>query len=367
MEYLVTEQMKVGYGKKTIVEDINIRMHRGEIVTLLGPNGVGKSTILKSLTKQLSLMGGVCIIDQKNLKVWDERGLSKKLSMVTTDRIQGEYFTCMDIVQMGRYPYTGRLGVLSKEDHKKVLEAIALVDMETYKDVPYESLSDGQKQRVLLAKAICQEPEILILDEPASYLDIRYKIELATILKRLAKEKNMAIVMALHELDLAQRISDIVVCIKDGIIDRFGSPEEIYTSDYISSLYDMPKGSFHVEGGIVELARVEGCAKAFVIGGAGSGIPIYHALWRKQIPFSAGVLHEHDVEMHIASALAQTVVSETAFECISDEHYNRAKQLMDTCSYVLCSIERFGAMNQKNKLLLDYAIAQDLLIDVNKL
>ena len=365
MEYVLTEQMRVGYGKHEIVQNINLHLKRGEIMTLIGPNGVGKSTILKSFTRQLSMLGGTCVLDNKELETYNDRELAKKMSIVLTGRVQGEYFTCKDIVEKGRYPYTGSFGIFSDEDHRKVMEALELVNMKDYADCLFEQLSDGQKQRVLLAKAVCQEPEILVLDEPASFLDIRYKLELAQILKHLAKEKNMAILMALHEIDLAKRISDIVVCIKDGKVDQYGEPEDIYSSDYISKLYDIKQGSYNVEGSLMELPPVKNPPEIFVIAGGGFGISVYHKLWRKQIPFAAGVLHENDIETPIAKSLASSIVLERAFEPVSEEKMMEAKKILQYCKSVICACEQFGTMNMNNKLLLNYAKEQNMLIGPN--
>lgn len=367
MDYVLTEQMRAGYGKHEIVKEINLRLRRGEIMTLIGPNGVGKSTILKSFTRQLSLLGGVCKLDDRALAVYSDKELAKKMSIVLTSRTSGEYFTCEEVVEAGRYPYTGHFGVLSQLDHEKVHESLSLVNMLDYAKHPFEQLSDGQKQRILLAKAICQDPEILILDEPASFLDIRYKLELAQTLKYLAKEKNMAILMALHEIDLAKRISDIVVCIKDGKVDRYGAPEDIYSSEYISWLYDLRQGSYNAMGSIMELESVKDAPEVFVIAGGGAGIDLYHMLWRKQIPFAVGVLHANDIEVPVANALATTVVIEQAFEPISEKKLEEAMHILKGCKHVICVCDSFGSMNLKNKMLLAYANEQNMIINAKKL
>ncbi len=122
--------------------------------------------------------------------------------------------TCHDVVATGRYPYTGRLGVLSREDENKVDEALMAVHAQELGIRNFLEISDGQRQRILLARAICQKPEVMILDEPTSYLDIRHKLELLEILRKMAKEKEITVIMSLHEIDLAQKISDKVVCVK---------------------------------------------------------------------------------------------------------------------------------------------------------
>ena len=185
-EYFVhSEQMTVGYDGKPLIRDIEIRLNRGEILTLIGPNGAGKSTILKSLTRQLKLVGGTVYLDQKLMSQMPGKEVAQKLAVVTTERIRPELMTCEDIVATGRYPYTGTLGILSEGDWKKVHKAMEMVHALDFKDRDFTEISDGQRQRILLARAICQEPEVIVLDEPTSFLDIRHKLELLSILKKV--------------------------------------------------------------------------------------------------------------------------------------------------------------------------------------
>ena len=157
-------------------------------------------------------------------------------------------------------------------------EALALVHAEELADRDFTCISDGQRQRVLLARAICQQPRVLILDEPTSFLDIRYKLELLTILKDLVRERSVAVVLSLHELDLAQKISDRVICVANGEIARVGTPEEVFTDGSVQRLYGLTAGSYDERFGSLELEPVRGAPQALVIGGGGSGIALYRAL-----------------------------------------------------------------------------------------
>ena len=159
--YFRTEDLKVGYGGRALLENIRIGLEKGEILTLVGPNGAGKSTILKSITRQLRILGGRVVIGEKELSRLTYQELSRKMAVVLTDRVRPELMTCHDIVATGRYPYTGRLGILSREDEAKVDLAMELVKAGELGRRLFTALSDGQKQRILLARAICQEPEIL--------------------------------------------------------------------------------------------------------------------------------------------------------------------------------------------------------------
>ncbi len=349
--FVYTDKMTVGYNGEPLIKDIEIRLKKGEILTLIGPNGAGKSTILKSITRQLALIAGTVYIDQRSIKEMTEKDTAKKMAVVLTERIRPELMTCEDVVNTGRYPYTGRLGILSEEDHQKVREAMELVHASELADCDFTEISDGQRQRVLLARAICQEPEIIILDEPTSFLDIRHKLELLTILKDMVRQKNVAVIMSLHELDLAQKISDQVICVHGSRIERYGAPEEIFTSDYVKALYGVTKGSYNADFGCLELEPAKGEPEVFVIAGNGSGIPIFRKLQRKGVPFAAGVLHENDIDCQVAKALAVEVVTEKAFYEISDQSLETAKALMHRCKKVICCLKEYGVMNEKNRLL----------------
>ncbi len=352
---LYTDRLSVGYDKKILIEDINIKISAGKIFTLIGANGAGKSTILKSISKQLELISGTVYINTKNINLIKNREFSKSVSIMMTERINPELMTCRDIIEYGRYPYTGQFGTLSEYDKNKVDEAIRLVNAEEIAEKNFNFISDGQKQRVMLAKAICQEPDILILDEPTSFLDIYHKLELFDILKKLVYQKNIAVIMSLHEIDFAQKISDYIICINGDKIDRIGTPEEIFSGEYISRLYNIPSGIYNEYYGTPELKAVTGNPEVFVISGQGRGINTYRRLQRLNIPFSAGIIHENDIEYPVAKALASELVSEKAFEPIGEDAFKKALDMIDSCKKVICCLESFGTMNNYNRNLFEYS------------
>lgn len=358
---LQTEQMTVGYHGKPLVEGIDLCLHRGEIMTLIGPNGAGKSTILKSIIRQLRLLGGVVKVEDVPLEQLTNQQLARRLSVLMTGQRPPELMTCREVAAAGRYPYTGRLGVLTQTDWDKVDRALEQVHAGDLAQQPFTAVSDGQRQRVLLARALCQEPEILVLDEPTSFLDIRYKLELLTTLKELVRQQDLAVLLSLHELDLAQRISDTVVCIHNNAIERWGPPEEVFTADYIPRLYDLTQGSYEPAWGSLELPPVPGKPQVFVIGGGGSGIAAYRRLQRQGIPFAAGILHENDLDFPAAQALAAAVVTERAFTPIGPQALQEGLTWVARCPQVLCCCQTFGPMNEANRQLLQAAQAQNKL------
>ena len=243
-EILKSEDLAVGYDGKTVLHGLSFSLRPGEILTLIGPNGAGKSTILKTLARRLEPVAGAVLLDGETLSRMAENELARRLSIVTTERLRAELMSCAEVVATGRYPYTGRLGILSEQDRAVTRQAMDIVHVSELAAQRFDEISDGQRQRVMLARAICQEPEVLLLDEPTSFLDVRYKVEFLTTLKQLAREKQIAVVLSLHELDCAARVSDTVLCVRDGAVDRVGRPVEILTSAYIEKLYGMEPGSY---------------------------------------------------------------------------------------------------------------------------
>lgn len=180
----------------------------------------------------------------------------------------------------------------------------------------------------MLARAIAQDPRVLVLDEPTSYLDIRYQIDLLRILRHLAKSRNVAVIMSIHELELAQKSADKVICVKDGRVFRAGAPEDIFTRETIDELYGLQHGTFNERFGSVEIGRPHGDAHTFVIAGAGTGSAVFRQLIRQGKAFYAGVLHEGDIDYELARDLAAECVAERAFEPIGDKTIARAKELI---------------------------------------
>ena len=353
--FFYTDQMTVGYNGNPLIREIKIELNRGEILTLIGPNGAGKSTILKSITRQLKLIGGSACLDLRDMQQMSGKEIARRLAVVLTERMKPELMTCEDVVSTGRYPYTGNLGILGPEDKEKVRQAMELVHALDLKDRDFTAISDGQKQRILLARAICQEPEMIVLDEPTSFLDVKHKLEFLTILKKMVRESKVAVIMSLHELDLAQKISDQIMCVKGEWIQKCGSPEEIFTSDYICELYDMTAGSYNAAFGCMELPAHQGEPEVFVIAGGGTGIPMYRKLQREGIPFVTGILHKNDVDYEAASHLATETIAEEAFEPIRQETYQIALERMRKCGEVICCLEEFGTWNEANERLWEEA------------
>ena len=349
---LSAAKLSAGYGQKVVVSGIELTVRPGEVLTLIGPNGAGKSTVLKTIAAQLSPVSGTVLVGGSDLSKMKPDQAARHISALLTERIRTDRMTCKDVVSTGRYPYTGRLGILSQKDREIAEKAMVLTGVAELGERDFSCISDGQRQCVMLARAIAQQPEILILDEPVTFLDISRKLMLLSLVRTLARDQNIAVIQSLHEIDLAQKFSDRILCVSGGQARFFGTPDEVFSSQYISDLYGISEGSYNALLGTAEAAAVKGKPEVFVIGGGGSGIPVYRQLQRKGIPFAAGVIHENDIDYPVAKALAAVLITERAFEPVSEEAIRRAREVIKTCRQVICCLNEFGTMNQRCASLL---------------
>lgn len=250
-----TKDLCIGYDR-AIVNNINISVNDSETVVLIGPNGAGKTTLLKTVSGIIKPISGNAYINNKDIFDISLGELAKSVAVVLTEKTYADY-TCEEMVEMGRYPYTNSFGTISSADKEIVDECMELTSIKDIKDKSFLKLSDGQRQRVLLARAICQRPKVLILDEPTSFLDVKYKMEFLTTLKMLSRKMGFSVLMSLHELDMAKQIADKVICIKNDKIDRIGNVDEIFNDGYIKKLFDITSGDFDERTGTGIICHID--------------------------------------------------------------------------------------------------------------
>ena len=209
---ITLEQLSVGYkGFSPVVAGINVEIKSGELTCLIGPNGIGKSTLLKTLTGFLPKLGGRLLFDGRDIDLLSQRERAKYISIVLTYKTDVQNLSVAEMVGMGRMPYTGFWGKLNADDREIVAEAINMVGINHLKDRMVQTLSDGERQKVMIAKALAQQTPIIFLDEPTSFLDFPSKVEMLQLLHRLAKETDKVVFLSTHDLELALRIADRLV------------------------------------------------------------------------------------------------------------------------------------------------------------
>ena len=239
-----TKELAIGYGSAPLASGITLGAVPGQILALIGPNGAGKSTLLKTLAGQLAPMGGAVLLDGQDLTAYTGSARAQRLALMLPHTRRTELTTCFEFAAAGRIPYTGRLGLLSEADRQAVRDALALVGASALAERDFNCISDGQRQRILLARAICQQPEVILLDEPTSFLDIKGKIELLSILQTLAHTQHLAVLVSLHELDMAQKIADAVVCVSPQGVSGVLTPQEAFAPENIQTLYRLSREQY---------------------------------------------------------------------------------------------------------------------------
>lgn len=228
---LQIEDLMIGYNlgkeKKIVAKDINVQLNGGELVCLLGPNGAGKSTLMRTISGSQRPLQGRVLLEGAIIHDMHSRQVAKKLSLVLTERVQAGMLTAYEVVALGRYPHTNWTGKLTDKDHEIIHWSIKMAGAnELAGSVLYE-LSDGERQKIMVARALAQEPEIMILDEVTAFLDLPRRVEIMNLLRKLARETNKAILLSTHDMDLALRSSDRLWLLPKGGELHVGAPEDL--------------------------------------------------------------------------------------------------------------------------------------------
>ncbi|MBN1334008.1 MAG: ABC transporter ATP-binding protein [Synergistales bacterium] len=238
----------IGYaskkGNRVIARSLDLELQKGELVCLVGPNGVGKSTLVRTLAGVQPCLEGKVLVGEKEIHHLASLERARKIGLVLTDSVEMEGFSVFDVVALGRFPHTDWRGILDKRDHLAVWEALELVGALDLGERKLSQLSDGERQKVMIARALAQEAEMIILDEPTSFLDLLRKVEVLNILRSLAWEQNKAVLMALHEIPLSLQFADLVWLFRPGEGILAGTPEELVLSGRIVETFSSPEHVF---------------------------------------------------------------------------------------------------------------------------
>ncbi len=256
---LFTEKLTTGYAvrhqKKEISQLLNLQLNSGEMVALIGPNGAGKSTLLRTLSGLQPALNGDVWIDNINIASISRKERAKLLSLVLTNKINIGNLMVKDLVAVGRYPYTGTLGILSPEDKKAVSDALQSCGLQDFHQRMFSELSDGEQQRVMLARALAQDTPLMLLDEPTAHLDLPNRVALMKMLLELAQITNKAILLSTHELDLALQWCDSIWLMNSDGTVQVGTPEDLVLNGAFSTVFENDAFYFDISSGIFKMQR----------------------------------------------------------------------------------------------------------------
>lgn len=235
--YFGFRNMTIGFRGKTVLEDVTLEIPRGKIVTIVGQNGCGKSSLLKTVSRAVTPRRGEVIYNDRPLKSYPSRHAARHIAYLAQVHVSPPDIDVRTLVSYGRYPYLKLGRRLTAEDGRIIDETLRLTGLTGLQHRTLRTLSGGERQRAWIAMTVCQQPEILILDEPTTYLDISYQMEVLELVRRLNREMGMTIVMVLHDLNMAARYSDMLYAIRGGRIFAGGPPEEVLCGETLRTVF----------------------------------------------------------------------------------------------------------------------------------
>jgi iron complex transport system ATP-binding protein len=229
----------VGYGGEPVVHDLTVEIPDGQVTTIVGPNGCGKSTLLRTLARLLPPSSGQVVLDGAPITSMGTRDIATRLSLLPQSPIAPEGLLVRDLVGRGRHPHQRWFAQWSRQDEEVVEAALAMTDTSDLRDRPLDQLSGGQRQRAWIAMTLAQDTDLMLLDEPTTYLDLAHQVEVLELVCRLNRERARTVAMVLHDLNLAARYSDLVVVMHEGRIVTQGSPTEVFTTEMLSDVFGL--------------------------------------------------------------------------------------------------------------------------------
>jgi iron complex transport system ATP-binding protein len=348
----------VAYNDHSVLRDVSLSLSRGQFVGLVGPNGSGKSTVVRALSRVLPPVRGTVLLDSVDIYRMAARELARRLAVVAQDNAVGFDFLVRQVVMMGRAPHLSRFGIEHARDYTIAEESMTLTHTAVFADRPITALSGGERQRCMIARALAQEPEVLLLDEPTAHLDINHQIEILDLARKLTAERGLATLVVLHDLNLASQYCDALALIAEGRIIATGSPREVVTEESIRLAYHTDvQVRMHPSTDrpyVTLLSRLPVSAvstrrtRIHLVCGAGTGIPLMRRLRQLGFPVSAGVLNVADSDQLEAESLDLPRVEEAPFSAIGEESHRRNCDMARAADAVIVTAIPYGRGNLRN-------------------
>jgi iron complex transport system ATP-binding protein len=255
---LRASNLSFAYGDRVALRDVSISLEAGQLVGILGPNGSGKSTLIRTLLGQLKAASGSVEWDNRPIDAWRRRDLARRVAYLPQSPAADADQTVLDVLRLGRAPYWQAFGIESPRDHQVVVSVARQLELTDLLTRPMDELSGGQRQRVFVGRCLSQEPAALLLDEPSTFLDLRHQLELFRLLRSLASERSMGVLMASHDLNLASMFCDRLVLLKEGSIRAEGGPLEILRADVLANVFDVAMETVSgADGRVIVVPKVD--------------------------------------------------------------------------------------------------------------
>ena len=257
---LILDKLKIGYAsgrnEKILFPPLNASVNKGELIAVIGRNGIGKSTLLRTLAGLQSSLGGKIFFDNKNIHDYSRLELAQKVGYISTEIVKVSHMSVYDLVALGRFPYTDWIGSINHENHRSIISALEKTGMLELQDRPVSELSDGERQRAMIARILAQDTGVMIMDEPTAFLDIGNKYEIINLLHLLSHKNEKAIIFSTHDLSLAISQADKIWLILDNALIE-GAPEDLMIAGAFDHLFDSPAVQFNAENGSFSFRNVE--------------------------------------------------------------------------------------------------------------
>jgi len=355
---LEARKLTVGYNGQTVLHEVDLAVARGQFVGVVGRNGCGKSTLVRALSRVLPPISGQALLDGVDVYRMGARELARRLAVVSQDNPVAFDFPVREVVLMGRSPHLSRFALEGSRDHAIAREAMALTHTLTFASRPVTSLSGGERQRCMIARALAQQPDILLLDEPTAHLDINHQIEVLDLAKRLTAERGLATLVVLHDLNLASQYCDHLAIISDGRVLATGTPGEVVTEANIRTAYGTDvQVRQHPSSGrpyVTLISRLPVAppptrqTRLHLICGAGTGTRLMRQLRQQGFAVSVGVVNVADSDQLEAEALDLPRVEEAPFSPITEETHRLNCELARQADVVLVTGIPYGSGNVRN-------------------